>query len=306
MAARARGLSQLSAMSFLEAVLRLCVVVFVVSSLAEAGLGVSPRAVLAPLRHARFVVLTVVVGWLVCPGVAYLLIHVLPLATPYATGLMLLALAPGAPFAPALARMARADSAYMAAFMVLTGAATVVLMPLGLPFLISGSSADPAVIARPLLILVLLPLLAGVMTRGLRPRIAERIGPSLAAITRALTGGMVLLLVVVHGRGVLDAVGSYAILTMLVFVGIVTLVSHLCGAGLAEAQRKALTIGMCTRNLGAALAPAAVIDPDRRVIVMIVIAVPVTLVVGALTARRLAHGVRGGDSAVVATGAGTA
>ena len=104
MAALVGGLSQSFAMGLLDAAMRLCVAVFVVSSLAEAGLGVAPRAVLAPLRHARFVFLTLIIGWLVCPAIAYLVIQVLPLATPYATGLVLLALAPGAPFAPAMAR----------------------------------------------------------------------------------------------------------------------------------------------------------------------------------------------------------
>ena len=237
MAARGGGSPQSLAMDLLDAALSLCVVVFVVSSLAEAGLGVAPRAVLAPLRHARFVVLTLLVGWLVCPALAYVLIHTLPLAAPYATGLMLLALAPGAPFAPALARLARADSAYMAAFMVLTAAATVVLMPVGVPLLIPGSAAAPGVIARPLLLMVLLPLLAGVAIRGLRPGIADRMRPLLARITRALTVGLLVLMVAVHSRSVLDAVGSYAILAMLLFVGCVTLVAYLLGADLADEQR---------------------------------------------------------------------
>jgi len=276
-------------MDLLEAALSLCVVVFVVSSLAEAGLGVAPRAVLAPLRHGRFVVLTLIVGWLVCPAVAYLLVQALPLAAPYATGLTLLALAPGAPFAPSLARLVRADSAYMAAFMLLTAAVTVVLMPVGVPLLIPGSAAAPGVIARPLLLLVLLPLLAGVTIRGLRPGIADRTRPLLAGVTRALTLGLLVLLVVVHGHSVLEAVGSFAILAMLIFVAGVTLVAYLLGADLADEQRSVLTIGMCTRNLGAALAPAAAIDPDRRVIVMIVIAVPIMLVVAAVTVRMLAR-----------------
>ena len=289
MAAGGGGSPQSLAMDLLAAALGPCVVVFVVSSLAEAGLGVALPAVLAPLRHARFVVLTLIVGWLVCPAIAYVLIHALPMAAPYATGLTLLALAPAAPFAPALARLARADPAYMAAFMVLTAAATLVLMPVGVPLLIPGSTAAPGAIARPLLLLVLLPWLAGVTIRGLRPGAADRIRPLLAGITRALILGLLVLVLAVHGRSVLEAVGSHAILAMLIFVGCVTLVAYLLAADLADEQRSALTIGMCTRNLGAALAPAAVIDPDQRVIVMIVMAVPIMLGVAAVTLRMLAR-----------------
>ena len=289
MAARDGEWPQSLAMDLLEAALGVCVVVFVVSSLAEAGLGVAPRAVLAPLRHARFVVLTLIVGWLVCPAIAYLLIQGLPLAAPYATGLALAALAPGAPFAPALARLTRTDSAYMAAFMLLTAAVTVVLMPVGVPLLIPGSAAAPGAIARPLLLLVLLPLLAGVTIRGLRPTVADRMRPLLSGITRSIALGLLVLLVVVHGQSVLEAVGSFAILAMLIFVTGVTLVAYLLGADLPDEQRNVLTIGMCTRSLGAALAPAAAIDPDRRVIVMIVISVPIVLIVAAVTVRMLAR-----------------
>ena len=285
-------------MDVLETALRVGMPVFVVTSLAEAGLTVAPRDVLAPLRDVRFVFLTLIVGWVVCPAVAYVLIEAIPLPAPYATGLVLLALAPGAPFAPAMARIVAADAAYMAAFMVLTAAATVVFMPIGVPLLIDGSAASPALIAGPLLLLVLLPLLVGTMVRGSCRDLADRVRLVLAGITRILAVGLLALIVVLHGRGVIDAVGSLAILTLLIFTGVVTLAAHLLGADLADERRSVLTIGMCTRNLGAALAVAGVIDSDRRVIVMIAIAVPVMLVVAAATARLLAdRDPRAADSA---------
>ena len=265
------------------------VIVFVVGSLGLAGLAVTVGGVFAPLRHTRFVLLTLGLGWVLCPAVAYGLIRLMPVAPPYETGLLLLALAPGAPFAPALARAARADAAYTAAFIALTSVATVVLMPLGVAILIPGSTTDPGVIARPLLWFVCLPLVTGVLIRDRLPSTADRLTPLLEAATR-LSGLVVLLLMVVlHGRGVLDTVGSFAILTLLLFLVAVTVVTDRSGSALPYSQRSALTIGMCTRNLGAALAPAAVIDPDPRVIVMIVIAAPATLLVGLGAARILAR-----------------
>src|SRR5690242_12088491 len=135
----------------LQAVFHAGVIVFVVGSLALAGLAVTVDGVVAPLRHARFVALTLGLGWVLCPAAAYALVRLMPVAPPYETGLLLLSLAPGAPFAPAIARAARADPASTAAFIALTSVATVVLMPLGVAILIPGSAADPAVIARPLL-----------------------------------------------------------------------------------------------------------------------------------------------------------
>jgi BASS family bile acid:Na+ symporter len=72
-----------------------------------------------------------------------------------------------------------------------------------------------------------------------------------------------------------------------VFVAVVTVAAHLASATLAETAQPVLTIGMCSRNLAAALAPMAQIEPDPRAIVMIAIAVPITLAASILAARRL-------------------
>jgi BASS family bile acid:Na+ symporter len=273
----------------LDTAMQIAALAFVAGSLALTGLGVTPREALRPLKNIRFVFLTLCVGWIVCPAVAYLLLFIVPLERPYALGLVLLALAPGAPFAPAFARATSADDGYIAAFMLLTAAATVVLLPLGVVLFMGETAADPAAVARPMCLFVLLPLCAGTITRGLSATVAARAEHVLGAITRMVTAGLMVLLVVVLGPRILEAVGSFALLTLLAFTAIVTVLTHLCGAPLPDAQRNALTIGMCTRNLGAALAPAAVISSDPDVIVMIAIAVPVTVVMAAGVARVLAR-----------------
>jgi bile acid:Na+ symporter, BASS family len=273
----------------LDLALRASLMTFMVSSLAGAGLGVSPRAVMAPLAHARFVLLALAAGWLVCPALAYLVLRLIPLDAPYATGLLLLSLAPCAPFAPPMMRKAGGDPAYVAAFVVLSAVATAVLMPVGVPLLIRGLSASPMAIAGPLLVFVLVPLLLGMTLRGLRPVAADRATPAVAAITSVATIVLVLLMPVIHGRGVLEAIGSHAIVAQVVFVAVVTVITHAIGATLAGPQRSVLTIGMCTRNLGAALAPLAAIDSDPRALVMIAIAIPVTVVMSAMAAGGLAR-----------------
>jgi BASS family bile acid:Na+ symporter len=278
----------------LESVLRAAVLVFMVGSLAGAGLGLTLRQALAPLKHGGFVVRTLVVSWLVCPAVALLLLRVVPLARPYATGLLLLSLVPCAPFLPGVAARARGNPSYVAAFILLSALGTVVIMPLAVPRTITGLTADPLTIARPLLLFVLLPLVVGLGARAFDPRWADRARPLVTMLTNVAGCIAFLLLVVIHGRGVIDAVGSYAIATQLLFVGGVTVAAHLIGAGLADEERSVLTIGICTRNLGAALAPLANLDTDPRAVVMIAIGAPVTLVLSALTARWLAR--RGGQS----------
>jgi BASS family bile acid:Na+ symporter len=275
--------------SLLDLALWAGVVVFMVGSLAAVGLSLSPRAALAPLTHQRFVARTFIANWVVCPAVAYALLQVIPLARPYATGLVLLALAPCAPFAPAMVQKAGGDLGYMTAFMILSTVATVIVMPLAVPSLL-GVPVDPFAIARPIVLFVMMPLLIGMAVKALRPDAAARARPAIAAITNIAAGGTLALMTVVYGQGVLEAIGSYAIATQVAFVAVVTVVAHWMGVGLADEHRSVLTVGVCTRNLGAALAPLAAIDPDPRTIVMIAVAAPVTVALSALTARWLAHG----------------
>jgi BASS family bile acid:Na+ symporter len=271
------------------AALQFCVVVFMVGSLGSAGLGVTPRAALAPMRHVRFVLLTLAGGWIVGPALAWLLLELIPLDRPYAIGLLLLSLAPCAPFAPAAVRAAGGDPAYAAASMILNAAGTAVLLPPAVPLLVPGVAADAWSISRPLLLLVLAPLALGMAIRGVHPRTADRLMPAAAALTRAATLGLVGLIVLVHGDGVVDAVGSHAILAQVIFVAATAIAGDLLGAPLPERQRSVLTLGLCTRNLGAALAPLPALASGPRAVVMIAIAVPITAAAAAIAARALAR-----------------
>lgn len=268
---------------------RVCVVVFTVASLAAVGLGVTPRAALAPLRDARFVVLTLVAGWVLCPAVALALLQLVPIDPAYAAGLLMLSLAPAAPFAPAMMQMARADGAYAAAFMLLASVVTVVVMPAAVPALLPGVTVAATAIARPLVILVLAPLGAGLLVRQLAPARAEWALPFLARII-SFTGAALLVLVVFrYGHDMASAVGSYAIATELIFVVSVTLGAHALGSLAGDAEQRVVTLGICSRNLGAALAPLAVVESDPRAIVMVVIAAPITLACSVFAARWLSR-----------------
>jgi BASS family bile acid:Na+ symporter len=269
----------------IDAALRLCVVVFTVSGLAGAGLDAAPRAALAALGDRRFVLLATIGAWVLSPALACLLLLLIPLDPPYAMGLLLLALAPCAPFAPARIQAAHGDAATTAAFVLLAAAGTVVVMPLAVPLIPGGGAVDAAAIAVPLALFVLVPLAAGMAVRAFRPGAADRARPAVARVMQVATAGLLLLVAVIHGHSVLEAIGSYAIATETIFIAFLTIAAHLLGAPLPEAKRIVLTIGLCTRNLGAALAPLPALDPDGRAIVMIVIAVPLTLGASAVAAR---------------------
>jgi predicted Na+-dependent transporter len=57
------------------------------------------------------------------------------------------------------------------------------------------------------------------------------------------------------------------------------------GLGLKREEKIVLSIGICTRNIGAAVAPLLAMHVDPRATVMVVMAVPITVPISLVLAR---------------------
>ena len=272
----------------LEPFLRVALVFFIAGSLLETGLRVPLREAFAALRDWRFTGATVLWGFVVCPALAIVLTWVVPLQPPHAMGLVLLAMAPGAPFLPAVAAPAGGTPAYVAAFFVVATIGAVVYMPLAVPLLL-GLAADPWAIARPLVIFIMLPLAAGAGLQALAPRSAARLLRLVHPVAIIATLLVLALVALSFWRDFLGVVGTYAIGAQCVFLGIVTVGAYLLSPGFPEGQRRVLALGLSTRNIGAAAAPLLASGADRRAMVMIALAVPTTVAAAALTSRWLSR-----------------
>ncbi len=82
----------------LTVVLKITLVVFIASSLLDMGLRLDPPDAARGLRNVRFVGLTLFWGFVVLPALAFAITRFLPLAPPYAMGLLLMGITPCAPF----------------------------------------------------------------------------------------------------------------------------------------------------------------------------------------------------------------
>ena len=103
--------------------------VFMLLSLFDMGLRLNLREAMEGFRNVRFVALTLTWGYILCPGLAYLLIRVIPLEQSYAVGMILVAIAPGSTLLSTMVDKARGDPSYTAPFLLLTSVITVVCMP---------------------------------------------------------------------------------------------------------------------------------------------------------------------------------
>ena len=189
----------------LDVVFNIVIVVFTVSNLAAMGLELNLREALKTLRSAHAVGLILLWGWVVGPALAWLIIRFVPLLEAHAAGLLLISLAPTAPFFPLVVRKAGGDMSFAGAFMLLTTLGTVLFLPLMAPRLIAGLSVDSWSLAKPLLLMVLLPMLIGGAIRVFALNAAEKLLPVFKKI-----GGVFLVLVLVftlvlYGRDMLGA-----------------------------------------------------------------------------------------------------
>jgi len=269
-----------------ETVFKILVVLYTVTNMASLGLELSLRETMKSLRSARLVVLTLLWGWVVGPAFAVLLTKVLPLAEPHAVGLLIFSLAPVAPMVSLLARKARSDMDFTAALVPLAMVATVALLPLLAPLLMKGLTLDVWSLAKPLLLLVLLPLAVCAAVKVFASRAADKAFPvvkRLAGLSTLATLGFV---VVFHFGDIVSTVGSYAIGAEVLFLLAIALVSYRFGFGLTQGQRSAMALAMATRNGAPMLAVfTAFPDQDPRTLVMILLSGPVPAIVALPLAR---------------------
>jgi BASS family bile acid:Na+ symporter len=265
---------------------KISLAIFMAGSLLEMGLKISLPDALRGLRNVRFVVYTLVWGFVVCPALAYLITVVVPLEPPYAIGLVLLSMAPCAPFVPLIVDKAKGDLGFTAAFMVLASVGTVVCMPFLVPLWAKGLTASAWAIAKPLLIVVLLPMAVGAIVRQNWDALASRMLPSVKKGAGLFGLIWCVLCLVIYGKSLLGVTGSFAAASEFVFFGLIFAGTYWLSFGLKHEQKIVLSIGVTTRNLGACLTPLlSVPDMDQRATLMIVLALPIMVIVPLLGTR---------------------
>jgi len=268
------------------------VIIFMLLNMLDMGLRLKLHGAIEGLLNKRFVVLTLVWGYLACPALAYALTRVLPLERSYASGMILVAMAPGSTFLSAMVNKARGDLFCAAPFLLLTSVATVAYMPFAVPLLAKGLSVDAWTIGKPLLLLIAFPLMVGVAAQSVLPLVASRVAPFLSRAVKFL--GFFLVTIVfsteVYARGLLNSIGAYALVTQLLFYSMSSAASYWFSPGLKEGQKSVLSLGLSMRNLGAAFAPLLAIQHlDQEAMVMVTLAIPIQVLISSFAAHLFAR-----------------
>jgi len=270
----------------LPILLKITVIIFMAGNLLELGLRLDLRKAMAGLRDVRFVTLSLLWAFVLCPALAYALGVVLPVTEPYAMGLLLLGLAPCAPLLPGMVDKAHGDVNYAASFMLLASAGTVVYMPIAVPLLVKGLSVSAWTVAQPMLFLVMIPLVVGIGVQLRRPEAALFLQPYVKKFTAVDTLLMLLVVVVMYAKGFAAAIGTWAILAQVLFYTLTIVASYALAFGVPPRRKSVLTLGLSTRNCGAALAPLLVaqgVAPEATV--MVTLGIPMMGLFSMIAAR---------------------
>jgi bile acid:Na+ symporter, BASS family len=250
---------------------KVALLTFLLASMLGVGLSLTLQQIVAPLRRMRLVTTALVANFVIVPLVALGIARLFRLSEPFAIGLLLLGLAPGAPFLPKLAEIAQGDMAFSVGLMALLMAGSVVFLPLVLPLLVPGVRVGLWQIARPLLLLMTLPLLGGLMFKARFGAVADRLRRGLSWVSNVSLLIVMVLVVGLNLPSVLKVFGTGAIGAGILFTVAAGVAGHALG-GPDIALRKVMALGTGFRNIAAALVVGEEDFKDPEVTVMLVIA----------------------------------
>ncbi|MEW6137885.1 MAG: sodium dependent transporter [Thermodesulfobacteriota bacterium] len=195
------------------------------------------------------------------PAVVGLLLWMFELPLTVATGLAVLAAAPGAPLTYKRSQMAGGDLAYTAGLQLTLALLAVVMTPLilvilGSLFELGAGSVKPFEVASQVAGVTFLPAMTGLIIQHFAPTIAGCIGKPLRILADIL---FIILIIVVIILLVLSPdlrmtlnLGWLPTATIIMMVASSLAIGHLLG-GPSRAQRSALAIASIARNVGLAL-----------------------------------------------------
>lgn len=274
-------------MELLHQAVPVAMLAFVISSMLAMGLGLTVGQIIAPLRNGRMVLLALLANFVLTPLGALALAKLLRIDAQLGVGLLILGMSAGAPFLPKLAEVAQGNLAFAVGMMVLLMVITVGYLPLALPLLLPGVSVDPTQIARSLVLLMLIPLAVGLITKARYAGVAVRVKPALDRVSNVSLILLVLLLSAANLENVIAVFGTGGILAGILFIALGFGIGWLLGGPGAD-TRRVLALGTAQRNIAAALVVGSQNFSDPKVIVMVVVVAIVGLFILMPLSRYLA------------------
>ncbi|HEY9618840.1 MAG TPA: hypothetical protein V6C78_00645 [Crinalium sp.] len=249
---------------------KLAFLILILAMLLDTGLSLTVQQLWEPLRNLRLVVLSLVANFILVPLFVYGLLYVAPLSESVRTGFTIMAVAAGPPVLPKLAQLINGSIAFSAGLMMLLMGCTAIYMPIALPIALNGVQVDSWQIAKPLLLLMLIPLAIGLSIKARYEAIATTLQPLMRQISgRALIVSLATSLLL-QFDSLVNLIRTGAIVAIAGFIVVSFGVGYLLG-GPDMDTRRTLAVGTAQRNIAAALLVAGSNFNDPAIVSVIVV-----------------------------------
>ena len=273
------------------------VIIFIITSMLVMGLNVTVRDLLSPLRNKRLMILSLLANFVMVPLLAFILIYIFPISAGFAMGLILVSIAAGAPSTPKVAEFTGGNIAYAVSLTLLMTILTIVLMPFLVPYLMEGAGMDPTKVAFNLVVLMLIPIFAGIILRDRAPGSAGIVLKAAELISNVSIGVIFLtygILFLTHLKLLFGGPGGLQVaLVALLFTIGALLIGYFMGGSDRE-SRGVLAFGTGFRNVTAALVviTASYSDPTNDILLMVLMVtifsvIIVSTIVGLILKKRM-------------------
>ncbi len=248
---------------------------FVVTSIAAMGLDLTVREIIEPWKKKGLLSISLIANFVVVPLFALLIMKIVPLDIDLATGLIIVAAAAGAPSLPKAMGIIKGNVAYAVGLTMILILATIVYMPIMLPYLIEGVSVDQTGTALYLVIFMLIPLVVAMAVRKLAPAVARRLYP---VINRGSDLSIIAVLLL-YSTALFTSDFSIRAGALLGLEGIIVAVLFILGSFLIGylmggpdlKNREVLAFGTGFRNVSAALVVISANFEDPQILFMVLV-----------------------------------
>ena len=216
-------------------------------------------------RSPRGPLIGLAAQFLLLPAATFLLISVLPIPPSVALGMILVAACPGGNLSNVVTHLARGNVALSVSMTAVSSLAATLLTPFNLAFWGSLNPAtaevlrtvhlDPVDVLRTIILILALPVAAGMLTAHLHPRLARRLILPFKRGSVLLFLTFVALALLANWRNFLQAIGLVALTVALHNASALALGYFAARAGkLPEADARAVSIEVGIQNSALALA----------------------------------------------------
>jgi bile acid:Na+ symporter, BASS family len=237
-------------------VLLLLVKITIFTIMLEIGITLPFGQLTSLWRRPALLIRSLLAVLVLVPAVVLLLLWLLDLPPAVATGLAVLAAAPGAPLTTMRAQMASGSTPYSASLQLTLALVAVLVTPFTLAifhalFVLETEGLPALEVARQVAIVQFLPVSIGLLLRRFLPGLAGAAAKPLTVLANVLFVLLIAAILVPAMRMILHF-GALPALAVVIMAGVSLALGHLLG-GPVPAERAALAISSIARNVGLAL-----------------------------------------------------